>query len=76
MAEHGKRGPNGGLIDIDDPHEVFPELPRALYVEVREALHLTEWAARERIAGREQNANMMLDRAARRLVNALNEARS
>jgi hypothetical protein len=68
----GKRGPNGGVIDIDDPHEVFPESPRIVLVkEIRNALGLAEFAAAERIAGREGNAEALRTKAALKLADAI-----
>lgn len=72
MSEHGKRGPNGGLIDIDDPREVFPPDPvEALVPGLLDALDLVEFAVRERIDGRDNNANALMQRAARRLARML-----
>jgi hypothetical protein len=72
---HGKRGPNGGVIDIDDPEEVMPPTDSTLRTEVRSALRLTEWAAHERMKGRGRNADLFLDRAAAKLAAAIREAR-
>lgn len=72
MTEHGKRGPNGGVIDIDDPYEVMPgQSERIVLVkEIRNALGLVEFAAAERIAGREGNAETLRTKAALGLAEA------
>jgi hypothetical protein len=68
----GKRGPNGGVVDIDDPAEVMPEPGRiVLAKEIRKALGLVEFATSERIAGREGNAEILRTKATLMLANAI-----
>lgn len=76
MAEHGKRGPNGGVIDLDDPYEVFAVVEAAGMVsDIHFALRLATFAAREEMAGRDQNAGIALNRAANRLALVISSAR-
>lgn len=70
---HGKRGPSGGFIDIDDPCE--RDLVReAVHAHVRKAFGMVVWAAQERQAKRPGNEALMLNRATDHLVDAFRAA--
>lgn len=69
----GKRGPNGGIIDIDDPVEVFPDHERlfAKRKAVCDALDTFAFGIDERLAGRVVNSEMLIASAAAKLCDAL-----
>lgn len=67
----GKRGPNGGVIDIDDPYELpdprIDALRRAVAISVRRIVAASE----ERAAKRESNVTILTNRAVDDIVNAI-----
>lgn len=66
--QQGKRGPNGGIVDIDDPHERFP-----LHDTVRDALSLVVKAANAERLGFPKNAAIYLANATDRIVRAIED---
>lgn len=67
----GKRGPNGGVIDIDDPQEVMPRERVVLRRDVHKALELSAKAGEARVEGYPQNAAIYLHKATDLLTNAI-----